>query len=65
VLGGLVASWQSPPNGRLELGTRPPLRMTQDAAVADRQTLATAAVQAAIDAAHASGGGVVRCPPGD
>ena len=34
-------------------------------AAADRRTPATAALQAAIDAAHAAGGGVVYCPPGN
>lgn len=34
-------------------------------AVADRTTLATAAIQAAVDAAHAAGGGTAYCPPGD
>ncbi len=34
-------------------------------AVGDGKTLDTGAVQAAIDACHAAGGGVVYCPPGD
>jgi hypothetical protein len=34
-------------------------------ALPDRATLASPAIQATIDAAHAAGGGVVYCPPGD
>lgn len=38
--------------------------VTDHGAVADGGTLNTAAIQAAIDACHAAGGGTVRCPAG-
>lgn len=58
LLAGLHLVANDPPPRNLEV------RITDHGARTRRDTLNTAAIQAAIDACHAAGGGMVRVPPG-
>jgi hypothetical protein len=52
------------PDPAIDLSSLPVFNITSYGAVADNATLCTSNIQAAIDAAAAAGGGLVRVPPG-
>jgi polygalacturonase len=62
----VTTTWVSPQVGASEEAVSGPRRfvVTDFGAAADGRTVTTAALQAAIDAAHAAGGGIVELPRG-